>query len=73
MFLMINLVLNLGFILRNFIGSDAPNYFEVSQHVSHLNALHYIEEHKAYCRYDDNGDLTKPIRIKIFDIYYDFD
>lgn len=45
---------------REFQGWSGPDrvYFEINQEYSHLTEIHWRPEEKAYCRYDDNGDLA---------------
>jgi hypothetical protein len=50
--------------LRFFEASnDRKNYIEVSQFVTHLHDLHYMDERKAYCKLDNNGDIEDVIKI----------
>jgi hypothetical protein len=50
---------------RTFEGwSDSErNYFEVNQEYTHLADIHWRPERKAYCRFDDNGDLADIVSI----------
>jgi hypothetical protein len=45
---------------REFQGWSGPDrvYFEINQEYSHLTEIHWRPEERAYCRYDDNGDLA---------------
>lgn len=44
---------------RQFEGltGDDATYFELSQDYAHLSGIHWRPEHKAYCRFDENGDF----------------
>lgn len=44
---------------RQFEGltGDDATYFELSQDYAHLSGIHWRSEHKAYCRFDENGDF----------------
>jgi hypothetical protein len=50
---------------RHFEGllEGKKRYYEVSQKFTHLFDLHLMEEHQAYCRLDDRGDVEEVIRI----------
>lgn len=50
---------------RTFEGwsGDDSNYFELSQEYAHLEDLHWRPEQKAYCKFDDNGDLAPIVSI----------
>lgn len=39
------------------------NYFEVWQEYAHLAGIHWRPEHRAYCRYDENGDLDHVVSV----------
>lgn len=43
-------------------GKDA-SYFELWQEFSHLAGIHWRPEHRAYCRYDNNGDLDQVVSV----------
>ncbi|MBP2160233.1 MULTISPECIES: hypothetical protein [Asticcacaulis] len=43
-------------------GADR-NYFEIHQEFTHLAGIHWRPEHRAYCKYDGNGDLDKVISV----------
>ena len=48
---------------RKFEGwsGDDRTYFEVNQEYSHVADIHWRPEHRAYCRFDKNGDLQKAV------------
>lgn len=50
---------------RTFEGWNGPdrNYFELHQEYSHLASIHWRPEHRAYCRFDENGDLDHVVSI----------
>ena len=50
---------------RTFEGWSGPdrNYFELSQEYAHLEGLHWRPEQRAYCRFDENGDLLPVVSI----------
>lgn len=39
------------------------NYFEINQEYTHLTGIHYRPELRAWCRFDDNGDLTPVVTV----------
>lgn len=41
------------------------SYFEVNQEYTHLAGIHWRSEHRAYCRYDDNGDLDHIVSVSM--------
>lgn len=48
---------------RNFEGKiEGKSYFEVPQKFTHPHNLHYVEERKAYCRFDESGDIEDIIK-----------
>lgn len=50
--------------LRYFEGKgDKKGYVEVSQFVTHLHDLHFMDERKAYCRLNKDGDIEEVIKI----------
>jgi hypothetical protein len=51
--------------VRSFEGWTGPDrtYFEINQEYTHLNGIHWRPEQSAYCRFDDNGDLTDLVSI----------
>lgn len=46
-----------GRTFEGWVGPDRE-YFEVNQEYTHLSGIHWRSERKAYCRFDDNGDLA---------------
>lgn len=50
---------------RTFEGWTGPgrNYYEINQEYTHLAGIHWRPEHSAYCRFDDNGDLTHNVSV----------
>ncbi len=49
---------------RHFDGHpDKKSYIEISQKLTHVFGLHYMEERHAYCRLDCSGDIQDIIRI----------
>jgi hypothetical protein len=50
---------------RDFRGwsGTAPVYFEVAQEYTHLSDIHWRAEERAYCRFDDNGDLHHSVSV----------
>ena len=50
---------------RTFEGwnGDDRNYFELSQEYAHLEGLHWRPEIKAYCKFDQDGDLAPIVSI----------
>lgn len=50
--------------LRSFDGRiGQKSYIEVSQLLSHIHDLHFLEERNAYCRLNDEGDIEEVIKI----------
>jgi hypothetical protein len=50
--------------LRSFEGRiGEKSYVEVLQLLTHLNNLHFVEEKKAYCRLNEDGDIEEVIKI----------
>lgn len=47
---------------EGFSGKDA-SYFELWQEFAHLAGIHWRPEHRAYCSYDDNGDLDQILSV----------
>jgi hypothetical protein len=39
------------------------HYFELEQAFTHLMALHYVTERRAWCRLDERGDVAELVRI----------
>ena len=52
---------------RTFEGWSGPDrtYVEVNQEYSHLSGIHWRPEQSAYCRFDDNGDLSDVVSITL--------
>jgi hypothetical protein len=50
---------------RNFEGWAGADrsYFEINQEFTHLSDIHLRSEHRAYCKYDQLGDLQKVVSI----------
>lgn len=50
---------------RTFEGWSGPgrNYFELHQEYAHLARIHWRPESRAYCRFNDNGDLDPLVSI----------
>ena len=51
-----------GRTFEGWSGSDRT-YFEVNQEYTHLTGIHWRPEHRAYCRYDENGDLEHVVSV----------
>jgi hypothetical protein len=50
--------------LRYFEGKgDKKGYVEVSQFLTHLHDLHFMDERKAYCRLNKDGDIEEVVKI----------
>ncbi len=50
--------------LRYFEGNgDKKGYVEVSQFLTHLHDLHFVDERKAYCRLNKDGDVEEVIKM----------
>ncbi len=50
--------------LRYFEGKgDKKGYVEVSQFLTHLHGLHFMDERKAYCRLNKDGDIEEVVKI----------
>lgn len=43
-------------------GSDRT-YFEVNQEYTHVTGIHWRPEQRAYCRFDENGDLQQVVSV----------
>jgi hypothetical protein len=52
---------------RHFYGWSGPDraYLEVTQEYTHLSDIHWRPEERAYCRFDDNGDLHRSVSITV--------
>jgi hypothetical protein len=50
---------------RTFEGWSGPdrNYFELNQEYTHLTGIHWRPEERAYCRFDERGDLEHAVSI----------
>jgi hypothetical protein len=50
---------------RTFEGWSGPDasYFELNQEYAHLAEIHWRPEARAYCRFDENGDLEPVVTI----------
>lgn len=48
---------------RGFDGrSEDRHYYEIAQFLTHANEIHWTPERRAWCRFDDNGDIEDVIR-----------
>ncbi|HEV2561553.1 MAG TPA: hypothetical protein VGT78_05375 [Rhizomicrobium sp.] len=52
---------------RDFRGWSGPDstYFEIAQEYTHLSDIHWRPEERAYCRFDDNGDLHHSVSVTV--------
>jgi hypothetical protein len=50
---------------RTFVGWSAPgrNYYELHQEYAHLSGIHWRPEERAYCRFDELGDLEPVVSV----------
>ena len=49
---------------RHFDGrQEEQSYIEIAQTLTHPHDLHYVHERRAYCRFDDDGDLEPVVRV----------
>ncbi len=50
---------------RTFEGwtGDDRTYFEILQEYAHLTGIHWRSEHRAYCRFDEHGDIDQVVSI----------
>lgn len=51
-----------GRTFEGWSGSDRT-YFEVNQEYTHVTGIHWRPEHRAYCRFDESGDLEQVVSI----------
>lgn len=51
-----------GRAFEGWTGSD-QNYFEINQEYTHVTGIHWRPEERAYCRFDDSGDLDHIVSI----------
>lgn len=51
-----------GRTFEGWSGSDRT-YFELHQEYAHLAGIHWRPEHRAYCRFDQNGDLDHLVSV----------
>jgi hypothetical protein len=51
-----------GRTFEGWSGSDRT-YFEVNQEYTHITSIHWRPEQRAYCRFDDNGDLKHVVSV----------
>lgn len=51
-----------GRTFEGWSGSDRT-YFEVNQEYTHLSGIHWRPEQRAYCRFDENGDLEQVVSV----------
>jgi hypothetical protein len=51
-----------GRTFEGWSGSDRT-YFEVSQEYTQVTGIHWRPEHRAYCRFDENGDLEQVVSV----------
>ena len=45
------------------LDSDDATYYELLQEFAHASGIHWIEEQKAYCQVDENGDIEPVVSI----------
>jgi hypothetical protein len=50
---------------RTFEGWSGPgrDYFELHQHYAHVSRIHWRPEYRAYCRYDEHGDIEYVVSV----------
>ncbi len=51
-----------GRTFEGWSGSDRT-YFEVNQEYTHVTGIHWRPEHRAYCRFDEKGDLQQVVSV----------
>lgn len=51
-----------GRTFEGWSGSDRT-YFEVNQEYTHVTGIHWRPEQRAYCRFDENGDLQDIVSV----------
>lgn len=51
-----------GRTFEGWSGSDRT-YFEVNQEYTHVTGIHWRPEQRAYCRFDENGDLQQVVSV----------
>jgi hypothetical protein len=51
-----------GRTFEGWSGSDRT-YFEVNQEYTHVTGIHWRSEQRAYCRFDENGDLEQAVSV----------
>jgi hypothetical protein len=51
-----------GRTFEGWSGSDRT-YFEVNQEYTHITGIHWRPEQRAYCRFDENGDLEQVVSV----------
>lgn len=51
-----------GRTFEGWSGSDRT-YFEVNQEYTHVTGVHWRPEQRAYCRFDENGDLAQVVSV----------
>ena len=51
-----------GRTFEGWSGSDRT-YFEVNQEYTHITGIHWRPEQRAYCRFDDHGDLKHVVSV----------
>jgi hypothetical protein len=51
-----------GRTFEGWSGSDRI-YFEVNQEYTHVTGIHWRPEQRAYCRFDENGDLQQVVSV----------
>jgi len=47
------------------------SYFEISQEYAHVTSIHWLEEHRAYCRLDGRGDWEHVVSVTSGETYHD--
>ena len=45
------------------LDNDDATYYELLQEFAHASGIHWIEEQKAYCQVDENGDIEPVVSI----------
>ncbi len=50
---------------RTFEGvkDESRDYYEILQEFAHISGIHWRDEHDAYCKFDENGDLDNIVSI----------
>jgi hypothetical protein len=53
-----------GRTFEGWTGID-DTYFELHQEYSHLCGIHWRSEHRAYCKFDENGDIDPLVSVSL--------